>query len=414
MASKIIMPKLSDTMEEGTLVKWLKNEGDEIEAGEVIAEAESDKATMELESFDAGILKKIVVPEGGKVTVGGLLAVVADQDEEIDDLLNENGTGQDDGDKNQPESSTEPVHAAPVPDRAASDELLTSPNERIKASPLARKMADEKGIDLRKVPGTGTAGRIIRRDILNFTESASEPAPQKAPPAKVEQVKGEEMPISNMRAAIAKRMLQSKSMVPHFYLTMEINMDKAAEFRKMVNSSQSDVKISFNDLIIKAASIALQKHRYVNGSFAGDKIIFHDHVDIGVAVALEEGLITPVIRDSQKKSISQIAKSVRELAGKAKERKLLPEEYTGATFTISNLGMYGIEEFTAIINPPEAAILAVGSIKEIPVVTDGELGVGKRMKVTMSCDHRIVDGATGSLFLRDVKKLLENPMSMVI
>ena len=420
MASKITMPKLSDTMTEGVLLKWLKKEGDVVEAGDIIAEAESDKATMELEAFDAGVLKKILVPEGGKVPVGGTIAIIADEDEDISDLLQKESQAKDQvaGEEKAPvteaTSVPESIRATPIVDRTTPDELLTTDSVRIKASPLARKMAAERNIDLRKVAGSGTGGRIIKRDILEYETRMQQRIAEQPIPAAEPVVSGKEIPLSGMRAAIARRMTESKTTVPHFYLVMEIDMKNAIEFRNSLNKLQSDIKISFNDLILKAVAQALQKHPQVNGSFAGDKIVYHDHVDLGVAVALDDGLIMPVIRNCESKSIGQIAREVRELVTRAKERKLKPEEYSNSTFSISNLGMYGIEEFSAIINPPEAAILAVGAIVQKPVVHEGEIVVGHRMKVTLSCDHRIVDGAIGSLFLREFKKLMENPLGLMM
>ncbi|HID24480.1 MAG TPA: pyruvate dehydrogenase complex dihydrolipoamide acetyltransferase, partial [Planctomycetaceae bacterium] len=410
----------SDTMTEGVLLKWLKKEGDVVEAGDIIAEAESDKATMELEAFDAGVLKKILVPEGGKVPVGGTIAIIADDDEDISDVLQEESqakgraAGEEAAPVTEATSVPESIQATPVPDRTAPDELLTTDSVRIKASPLARKMAAERNIDLRKVTGTGTGGRIIKKDILEYEARMQKSVAEQPPAAAAPIAPGKEIPLSGMRAAIARRMTQSKTSVPHFYLVMEIDMKNAIEFRKSLNDLQSEIKISFNDLILKAVAQALQKHPQVNGSFAGDKIVYHNHVDLGVAVALDDGLITPVIRNCESKSIGQIAREVRELAMRAKERKLKPEEYSNSTFSISNLGMYGIEEFSAIINPPEAAILAVGAIVQKPVVQDGEIVIGHRMKVTLSCDHRIVDGAIGSLFLREFKRLMENPLALMM
>ncbi|NIA28384.1 MAG: dihydrolipoamide acyltransferase [Actinobacteria bacterium] len=409
MATKIIMPKLSDTMEEGVLLKWLKKEGELIEAGEVIAEAESDKATMELEAFDAGILKKIIVPEGGKVPVGGTLALIAEADEDISDLLEEvEKTPQPKVEKEQVLPAVQgEIHAAPVIDKTPADVIITSDTVRIKASPLARKLASEHNIDLRKITSSGTGGRIIKRDVMNNIAKATETSAA-APMA------GEEISLNTMRSTIATRMTASKTTVPHFYLTMQVNMNNAVEFRTSLNKVQKDVKISYNDMIIKACALALKKHPYVNGSFQGDKIVLHDRVDVGVAVALDDGLITPVVRNADQKSLGQMALEIRDLARRAKKRKLLPQDYTNGTFTISNLGMYEIDEFSAIINAPEAAILAVGGVMQVPVVEDGEIVVGHRMKVTLSCDHRIVDGATGALFLKEIKRLLENPLGLML
>jgi pyruvate dehydrogenase E2 component (dihydrolipoamide acetyltransferase) len=410
MASKITMPKLSDTMTEGVLVKWHKKEGEKVEAGQVIADAESDKATMELEAFDAGIMLKILVPEGGKVAVGGNLAIIGEKGEDIAALLSENAPA---APAVAPASAPEkPLPAAPVPDILAKDEIITSDALRIKASPLARKIAVERNINLRKLSGSGTGGRIVRRDIDGYLSKspASAPAFTALPPGRAET----EQILNTMRTAIAQRMTLSKTTVPHFYLTVDVDMDKAVAIRQELNGAQSEIKISFTDLIVKAAAMTLQKHPRVNGSFANDRFLLHGRVDIGLAVALEDGLITPVLRDCAARSVIEIAKEARGLIEKAKERKLNPAEYTGSTFTISNLGMYDIEEFSAIINPPEAAILAIAAIVEKPVVKAGQIRIGNRMKMTLSCDHRIVDGAAGALFLRDLKQTLEHPISLFL
>jgi pyruvate dehydrogenase E2 component (dihydrolipoamide acetyltransferase) len=410
MAIKISMPKLSDTMAEGTLVKWRKKVGDRVESSEIIAEAESDKATMELEAYDSGTLLKIIVPEGGKVPVGGTLAIIGEPGEDISALLSSQPVKETiPSDKSPQIPATLP--SVPKPEAAASDGLITSDSTRLKASPLARKLAAERKLDLRQIAGTGTGGRIIMRDVVNAQPaSQAAVAPVQAVVSKQDRV----VPISSMRASIAKRLTQSKEVAPHFYLTMVIDMDKAAEFRANLNSLQSEVKVSFNDMIVKAAARALTKHPYVNGSYLDDKMVLYGRVDIGVAVALEEGLITPVVRNADSRSILEIAQDIRDLARKAKERKLTPAEYSGSTFTISNLGMYDIKQFTAIINPPEAAILAVGAVQQRPVVRDGQIVVGQQMEVTLTCDHRIVDGATGALFLREFKKNLENPLSLML
>ncbi len=409
------MPKLSDTMEEGTITKWLKKEGDAVKAGQVIAEAESDKATMELESFDKGILRKIVIPEGDKVKIGGLIAIIGDKDEDISELLKseqEKSTADQNAERKRETKSKSPRKATPPPPRVsppAKAEVKTASNgTRLKASPLAKKMALDKGINLRNIQGSGAGGRIIRHDVLNYLQEESQMQEEKAPLSKA--VKTD---LSSMREAIVRRMTLSKTTIPHFYLTMNIDMEKAAGFRKAVNESQSEVKISFNDIIVKAVSLALVKHKTINASFADNHIIQHNRIDIGIAVALDDGLITPVIRNCNRKSIGEISREIQSLAKRAKKRKLVPEEYSNATFTISNLGMYDIEEFSAIINPPEAAILAVGSIKNIPVVEGDEIKVGQRMKMTLSSDHRVIDGATAALFMRDLKKRIENPTSMV-
>ncbi|HNW59591.1 MAG TPA: pyruvate dehydrogenase complex dihydrolipoamide acetyltransferase [bacterium] len=438
MASKLTMPKLSDTMTLGVLLKWHKREGETVDAGEVVAEAESDKATMELEAFDAGTLLKIVVPEGGKVPVGGLLAIIGEPGEDIAALLSAAAPAPEAAAARVAETPAAPaaqgaesvaapvaaarpetpIPAAPVPDMTPADVILTSDSVRIKASPLARKIASARGIDLRRVQGSGTGGRIISRDLAAMPASAAaaasaQPAAPAPAPARSAAAPSEQ-PLNTMRTAIATRMTLSKTTVPHFYLTMEIDVDKLYALRQEMHAAQSEVKISFNDLIVKAAASALLKHPRVNGAFAGDRFILHGQVDIGLAVALEDGLITPVVRDVAAKSVGQIAVEAKVLIEKAKARKLTPEEYTGATFTISNLGMFDVEEFSAIINPPEAAILAVGAIVVKPVVKEGALAIGRRMKVTLSCDHRIVDGATGALFLKEFKSILESPALLLL
>ncbi|MBN2001418.1 pyruvate dehydrogenase complex dihydrolipoamide acetyltransferase [candidate division KSB1 bacterium] len=417
MAVKVTMPKLSDTMTEGVIVKWIKKEGDNIEAGDVIAEAESDKATMELEAFDAGILKKIIVKEGGKVPVNGTIAVIAESDEDISGLLKELKSAPqkphvEEVSTKEVESTT--IASAPVVDNTPQDEILTRDSIRIKASPLARKMAAEKNLDMRKISGSGPGGRIIKRDVETvLAESGVKPSLKPSGPAVIP-AGGEDVPLSTMRESIAKTMVLSKQTTPHFYLTTEIDMDKVVETRLAINAIQSGIKISYNDIIVKAVAVTLKKHPRVNGSFAGDKLVLHGRVDIGIAVALDDGLITPVIRNCETKSLGQIAIEIRESAKKAKDRKLKPDEYTNATFNISNLGMYDIDQFTAIITPPQAAVLAVGVVQKKPVVKDDEIVIGHRVRVTLSCDHRIVDGATGALFLKDLKKLLENPLGLML
>jgi pyruvate dehydrogenase E2 component (dihydrolipoamide acetyltransferase) len=410
MAIKISMPKLSDTMAEGVLVKWRKKVGDRVESSEIIAEAESDKATMELEAYDSGTLLKIIVPEGGKVPVGGTLAIIGEPGEDISALLSSQPVKETIPSAKSPQIP-ETLPTVPKAEAVAGEGLITSDSTRLKASPLARKLAAERKLDLQQIAGTGTGGRIIMRDVVNAHSAApAAVAPIQAVVSKQDRV----VPVSSMRASIAKRLTQSKEVAPHFYLTMVVDMDKAAEFRSNLNTLQTEVKVSFNDMIVKAAAKALTKHPYVNGSYLDDKMVLYGRVDIGVAVALEDGLITPVVRNADSRSILEIAKDIRDLAQKAKDRKLMPLEYSGSTFTISNLGMYDIKQFTAIINPPEAAILAVGAVQQKPVVRDGQIVVGQQMEVTLTCDHRIVDGATGALFLREFKKNLENPLSLML
>jgi pyruvate dehydrogenase E2 component (dihydrolipoamide acetyltransferase) len=409
MAIKISMPKLSDTMTEGLLLKWRKKEGDRVESSDIIAEAESDKATMELEAYDSGILLKILVPEGGKVPVGGTLAIIGEKGEDISALLTAKPVKEEMPLVSSPLIS-ETLPSIPTLEAVSTGGSISGDSVRLKASPLARKMAAERGLDLRQISGTGTSGRIIQRDIQSAQPKPVPPSVIKAAMLQEDRV----IPLSTMRTSIARRLTQSVTTAPHFYLTMDIDMEKAAEFRTHLNNLQSEIKVSYNDMVVKATAKALTKHPNVNGSFMDDKIVQHSRVDIAVAVALEDGLITPVVRNADRRSILEIAQDIRVLAAKAKERKLLPEEYTGSTFTISNLGMYDISNFTAIINPPEAAILAVGAVQQMPVVRDSQLIPGWRMQVTLSCDHRIVDGATGALFLREFKKWLENPLGLML
>ena len=421
MAIKIEMPKLSDTMEEGVIASWNVKEGDEVSAGDIIAEVETDKATMEVEAFDEGTVLKILVDEGDAVPLGGLMAVLGEEGEDISDILESAGSA----DSGSSEEKAEPKESASEEKKEKSgsgEATLTSPKTegsssdstgeygRILASPLARKMAEDKGIDLSQVDGSGPNGRIVKADIEDFKETA---APAAAPAQSFESLESKEIKVSQMRKAIARRLSESKFTNPHFYETIDIDMKAAMAARKSMNDA-NDIKISFNDIVVKACSIALTRHPYVNSSWNDDVIKQHGDVHVAVAVAIEEGLMTPVIRHSDKKGLSQISSETRELAGLARERKLQPEQMEGSTFTISNLGMFGIEEFTAIINPPNACILAVGAIRDVPVVENGEVVPGKRMKVTLSSDHRIVDGAKAAEFLNTVRNLLENPLSMLL
>ncbi len=403
---------MSDTMEEGVIVEWLKKVGDTVKSGDILAEVETDKATMELENYVKGTLLHIGIEKGEAVPVDGIIAVVGKEGEDITAILKEAASQNQlkEAKQEEKEAVSEPaVTAQPV---AASSNTVVIPatndDNRLKASPLAKKMATEKGIDIAKVNGTGENGRIIKRDIEEYKESA-------APAGAVYTVKEsfEEERVSQMRKAIARRLGESKYSAPHFYLTMEINMDKTIEARKALNE-YSPVKLSYNDLVIKAAAIALRQHPQVNSAWLGDKIRHNHHIHMGVAVAVDEGLLVPVVRFADNKPLSQISSEVKELAQKAKEKKLQPSEMEGNTFTISNLGMFGIEEFTAIINPPDACILAVGAMKETVIVKNGEMKVGNVMKVTLSCDHRVVDGVTGSKFLQTFKNLLEEPVRILV
>ena len=409
-------------MEEGVIAAWHKKVGDKVEAGELMAEIETDKATMEYESYHDGTVLYLGAEEGSSVKVDGILAVVGEEGADYEALIKADQQGGTSDDEPTPaakeESKQEETKSEPISSGSSSNNTSGS-NGRIKASPLAKKMAEERGIDISLVKGSGDGGRIVKRDVENYVPSQQAQAPEAAaaPAVQLPKVVGEEsfeeMRVSQMRKTIAKRLSQSKFTAPHFYLTMEINMDKAIEARKSMNEV-SPVKISFNDMVIKAASVALRKHPQVNSSWLEDKIRINHHVHIGVAVAVDEGLLVPVVRFADSKPLSHISAEVKELGGKAKNKKLQPEEMSGNTFTISNLGMFGIDEFTAIINPPDACIMAVGGIKETAVVKDGQLTIGNIMKVTLSCDHRVVDGAVGSAFLQTFKSLLEDPVRLLV
>lgn len=423
MAIKIEMPKLSDTMEEGVIASWNVEEGDKVEAGDIIAEVETDKATMEVEAFDEGTVLKILVDAGDAVPLGGLMAVLGEEGEDISDILDSAGSA-DSGSSEEKEEAKESASEEKEESSGSGEATLTSPKSessssdstgehgRILASPLARKMAEDKGIDLSSVDGSGPNGRIVKADIEDYKESA--PAAATASTQSFESIESKEIKVSQMRKVIARRLSESKFTNPHFYETIDIDMKAAIAARKQMNDTNEDVKISFNDIVVKACATALTRHQYVNSSWNDDVIKQHGDVHVSVAVAIEEGLMTPVIRHTDKKGLAQISSETRELAGLARDRKLQPEQMEGSTFTISNLGMFGIEEFTAIINPPNACILAVGAIRDVPVVENGEVVPGKRMKVTLSSDHRIVDGAKAAEFLNTVRNLLENPLSMLL
>lgn len=422
-ATVITMPKMSDTMQEGTIAAWLKKVGDSVKSGEIIAEVETDKATMELESYEDGTLLYIGVEEGDSVPVDGVIAVIGAKDADYETLLKaqeqsdepEEEKQEEKEEKQAPESKKTEESKSTSSSSVASTSPVTSDGDRVKASPLAKKIAEEKGIDIRQVAGSGDGGRIIKRDVENFVPTAAPAASASASAVmpSVGQESFSEEKVSQMRKVIAKRLAESKYSAPHFYLTMEINMDKAIEARKSMNEV-SPVKISFNDMVIKASAAALRQHPKVNSSWLGDKIRYNDHIHIGMAVAVEEGLLVPVIRFADSKSLSQISNEAKTLGGKAKNKELQPKDWEGNTFTISNLGMFGIDEFTAIINPPDACILAVGGIKETVIVKDGQMKIGNIMKVTLSCDHRVVDGAVGSAFLLTLKGLLEDPVRILI
>ena len=425
MAEIIRMPKLSDTMTEGVIAEWHKKEGDEIKSGDLLADIESDKATMEFESYEDGVLLHIGVATGDKAPVNAILAIVGEKGEDVSTLLAAESTPSAEP-KSSPAEEAAPEVAAAAPAPAPSPQASTAPapvaapvasssssstGGRIKASPLAKKMAQEKGIDIAQIPGSGEGGRIVRRDVDGF-KASSAPASSGASLAGMVESFTEEN-VSQMRGVIARRLAESKFSAPHFYLTMDIDMGAAMSARKAINAS-GDVRISFNDMVVKACAMALKKHPKVNSSWLGDRIRYNEHVHIGIAVAVDEGLLVPVVRFADAKGMQVIGEEVKDYATRARSKKLQPHEWEGNTFTISNLGMFGIEEFTAIINPPDACILAVGGIKSVPVVKDREVVPGNVMKVTLSCDHRVVDGATGSEFLLTLKGFLENPVSMLV
>lgn len=428
-AEIVRMPKMSDTMEEGVIAAWHKAVGDTVESGELVAEIETDKATMEYESYNDGTVLYLGAKEGESVKVDGILAIVGEAGADYNLLIQaEAAQGAAPAETPAPAAEAAPAPSAPAAAAVPAPAVAATPatgsdNGRLKASPLAKKLAADKGIDIKLVAGTGEGGRIIKRDIENYVPAAAPATTAAAPaadapaaiqlPSVVGEESFEEVRVSQMRKTIAKRLAASKFQAPHFYLTMEINMDRAIEERKSMNEI-SPVKISFNDMVIKAAAIALKKHPAVNSSWLEDKIRINHHVNIGVAVAVDEGLLVPVVRFADSKTLSHISAEVKDLGGKAKNKKLDLNEMEGNTFTISNLGMFGIEEFTAIINPPDACIMAVGGIKQTAIVKNGELAIGNVMKVTMSCDHRVVDGAVGSAFLKTFKSLMEDPVRMLV
>lgn len=419
-ATVITMPKMSDTMQEGTIASWLKKVGDEVKSGDVLAEVETDKATMELESYDDGTLLYIGVDEGDSVEVNGVIAIIGEKGADFETLLKahaQESSSESSQENEAPKEEKAEESTAVLPEseeRPAAGKSDSGSNGRIKASPLAKKMAREKGIDISLLKGSGDGGRIIKKDVENYTPSKAVAVPESGSAAAgIGQESFREEKVSQMRKVIAKRLAESKFTAPHFYLTMEINMDKAIEARKSMNEV-APVKISFNDMVIKAVAASLKQHPKVNSAWLGDKIRYNDHVHIGMAVAVEEGLLVPVIRFADSKSLSQISQEAKTLAGKAKNKELQPKDWEGNTFTVSNLGMFGIDEFTAIINPPDACILAIGGIRQTPIVKDGAIVAGNLMKVTLSCDHRVVDGAIGSAFLQTIKNLLEDPVRLLI
>ena len=414
MAEVINMPRLSDTMEEGTLAKWFKKVGDTVKEGEILAEIETDKATMEFESFHDGILLHIGIDEGSTAPVDSIIAIIGSKDEDISSLLK--NTDIKVKEEPKPEVKEEPkpeVKEEPKPEVKEEPKPVSNnnkPSDRILISPLAKSLAKEKGIEISSVKGTGDNGRIIKRDIDSFKPSNysqfSQPSPQLTESSY-------ETQNSTMRKAIAKRLADSKFSAPHYYLNIELEMDNMISFRKQFIQTQN-IKISFNDIIAKAVSLSLAKHPKVNSRWYDDKIIFNEHVHLGVAVAVDDGLIVPIVKFANSKDLPQINSEIKDFAERAKNKKLTPAEIEGSTFTISNLGMFGIESFTSIINQPNSAILSIGAIVQKPIIKNNEVVVGNTMKLTLACDHRTVDGATGSLFLKTLKEYVENPVSILI
>ncbi|MEG1266420.1 MAG: pyruvate dehydrogenase complex dihydrolipoamide acetyltransferase [Myroides sp.] len=428
--SVVTMPRLSDTMTEGTVATWLKKVGDEVKEGDILAEIETDKATMEFESFYAGTLLHIGIQEGESAPVDSVLAIVGPAGTDVSGILSggskpkakteaKKEESSEDKSDSKKESNTEKETSAKTENSSS-----TNDSNRVFASPLAKKIAQDKGINLSDVKGSGENGRIVKNDVENFTPSAktastetkseekvstSTSAPKAVPTG---EVFAEEVKNSQMRKTIARRLAESKFTAPHYYLTIEVNMDNAMESRKLINSLP-DTKVSFNDMVVKACAMALKKHPQVNSQWTEAATIINHHVNVGVAVAVEDGLVVPVVNHTNLLSLTQIGSSIKDLAGKARSKKLQPKEMEGSTFTVSNLGMFGIEEFTSIINQPNSAILSVGAIIEKPVVKNGQIVVGNTMKVTLACDHRTVDGATGAEFLQTLKHFIENPVTML-
>lgn len=426
MAQVVHMPKLSDTMVDGVVAEWHKKVGDKVSSGELLAEIETDKATMEFESFFDGTLLYIGVEKGQTAPVDSLLAIIGEKGEDVTALIAQEKTPSKttlsietpkETVKEQPVAITSqptvktPEVAVPTPTVATPVEVVNT-DGRLFASPLAKKLAEEKGINIANVLGTGENGRIVKRDIEHYVPYL--PAGGTTHPAAAIGTESyTEVPVSQMRKTIARRLAESKFTAPHFYLTIHVDMDNAIAARKNINASK-EVKISYNDMVIKATAMALEKHPNVNSSWLEDKIRRNHHVNIGVAVAVEDGLLVPIVRFADTKGMAQINAEVKDLAERAKNKKLQPADWEGSTFTISNLGMFGIDQFTAIINPPDSCILAVGGIQNIPVVKDGQVVPGNVMTLTMSCDHRVVDGATGAKFLQTLKTYLENPVMMLV
>jgi pyruvate dehydrogenase E2 component (dihydrolipoamide acetyltransferase) len=409
MAEIVKMPKLSDTMTEGVVSKWHKKVGDTVKTGDLLADIETDKATMEFESFQDGVLLHIGVEEGKGAPVDSILAILGKAGEDVSALLSGCSASPAEA-ASVPSSAPAPAAAAPAPTpvSAPAAQVSAASDGRLKASPLARKLAEEKGIDLRQVQGSGDEGRIVKRDVEHHQPSASVGSAMAA----LGTESFTEVPVSQMRKTIARRLAESKFSAPHFYLTLEVDMEQAMAAREAINQV-AEVKVSFNDMVVRAAAAALRKHPAINASWLGDRIRYNQHVHVGVAMAVEDGLLVPVVRHADQKSLSAIASEVKAYSAKAKEKKLQPSDWEGNTFTISNLGMFGIEAFTAIINPPDACILAVGAIRSVPVVKGVQVVPGQVMKLTLSCDHRVVDGASGAAFLQTLKRLLEQPVTLL-
>ena len=420
----IAMPRLSDTMEEGTVASWLKNVGDNVEEGDILAEIETDKATMEFESFYEGVLLYVGIAEGESAKVDSLLSIIGPKGTDVSSIVAAHKEGDLTSNNSKIDSKTATVEAIETIENTPETSSTANTGGRIFASPLAKKIAKDKGINLSEVKGTGENGRIVKRDVENYTPSStpseipttvSKPEQSSAPLAAYTPV-GEDsfeyITNSQMRKVIAKRLGESKFTAPHYYLTIELDMDNAIASRKTINSLP-ETKVSFNDMVVKACAMALKKHPKVNTSWNGDTTRYSNHIHVGVAVAVDDGLLVPVLKFTDQMSLTQIGGNVRDLAGKARNKKIAPNEMEGSTFTISNLGMFGIQEFTSIINQPNSAILSVGAIEQKPVVKEGQIVVGNTMKVTLACDHRTVDGATGAQFLQTVRAYIENPVTML-
>jgi len=418
MAEIVRMPRLSDTMTEGVVAEWHKKVGDKVASGDLLADIETDKATLEFESFFDGVLLYIGVQKGGSAPVNNILAIIGNAGENVDDLIASSGSAVPKEEvKEAPKAETPKEESIPASvkeeskpvEKQAAPVSTNNGSGRIFASPLARAMAEDKGVNLTSVKGSGEAGRIVKRDIENYT-----PTPGSVTSSATVGVESyTEVPNSQMRKAIAKTLAASKFSAPHFYLKMEVDMDNAILARTAINSDEG-VKVSFNDIIIKAVSVALRKNPKVNADWMGESIRYNNHIHIGVAVAVEDGLVVPVVKFADTKGIAQLGSEIKDLASRARDKKIKPEEMQGGTFAVSNLGMYGIEDFTSIINPPNGCILSVGQIKSTPVIKNGQIVLGNVLKLSLSCDHRVVDGAIGSEFLQTLKELLENPIKMIV